>query len=54
MKTSLVELTWLGGMEVPQYSPIIGATFESPLYKVNESQLKLKWLMINGFYGRIE
>ena len=41
METSLVKETWLGGIEVPQYSPIMGAVFESPSYKVNESKLEL-------------
>ena len=39
MKTSLVEEMWLGGIDGPQYSPMKGAAFESPSYKVKESSL---------------
>ena len=42
MKTSLVEeMMWLGGIEFPQYSPMKGAAFESPSYKVKESHHEL-------------
>ena len=30
-------------MELPQYSPIIGAEFESPSYNVKESQLEFRF-----------
>ena len=30
----------LGGVDCPQYLPIIGAVFEFPSYKVNESHLE--------------
>ena len=33
----------LGGRELPQYSPIIGAEFVSPSYNVNESDLELRF-----------
>ena len=41
IKTLFVEETWAGGNEMPQYSPIIGAVFESPSYSVSESYLEL-------------
>ena len=37
MNASLVEEMKLGGVDCPQYLPIIGAVFEFPSYKVNES-----------------
>ena len=30
-------------MELPQYSPIIGAEFESPSYNVKESKLEFRF-----------
>ena len=37
MKTSLVKEIDLGGKIGPQYSPILGAAFEFPSYKINWS-----------------
>ena len=42
MKTSLLEEIRLGGVDWPQYIPIMGAACESPSYKVNESRLKFR------------
>ena len=36
-KILLVEDTWLFGMLLPQYLPIIGAEFESPSYTIKVS-----------------
>ena len=33
----------LGGRELPQYAPIIGAEFVSPSYNVNESYLEFRF-----------
>ena len=44
MKAALVEEMKLGGIELPLYSSTFGAVFESPLYKV-----KLSWLKIDLF-----
>ncbi len=37
MKTSLLEEVRLGGIDWPQYLPIMGAACESPSYKANAS-----------------
>ena len=42
MKAALVEEMKVGGIELPLYSPILGAVFESPSYKDKVSKLKIE------------